>query len=75
MDAQFKQFLVSRDRQERRQLLQEMTDFAYNNYANVPLLWLSGLAGVNPKVVVDYKCSTGAYGPVRCHEYTKAVRK
>jgi ABC-type transport system substrate-binding protein len=75
LDAHFRKFLDSKNIGERNQLLREMADFTYKNYANVPLLWLSGLAGINPKVVVEYKCSTGAYGPVRCHEYTQAVRR
>lgn len=74
-DAQFRKYLDSSDVAERNRLLREIADFSYQNYANVPLLWLGGLAGINPKVVVDYKCATSAFGPVRCHEYTKAVRK
>ncbi|MEK7806973.1 MAG: ABC transporter substrate-binding protein, partial [Chloroflexota bacterium] len=52
LDANFRKFLDSNDVAERTRLQREMTDFSYKNYANVPLLWLGGLAGINPKVVV-----------------------
>jgi ABC-type transport system substrate-binding protein len=75
LDERWRKFLNSANPVERRSLSQEMADFTYTNYAAVPLLFLSGLAGINPAVVVEYKCHTQASGPVRCHEYTKAVRK
>jgi dipeptide transport system substrate-binding protein len=75
LEEQWRKFVNSADPVERRSLSREMADFTYNNYATVPLLWLSGLAGIDPKVVVEYKCHTLASGPVRCHEYTQVVRR
>jgi peptide/nickel transport system substrate-binding protein len=75
IDESWKKYLKSIDLVERRQLLQQMANFIYDNYASVPILWLSGLAGIDPKVVAEYKCDFEIMGPTRCHEYTKAVRK
>jgi ABC-type transport system substrate-binding protein len=75
LDGRWKKFLNSIDLAERGQILREMGDFIYDATPSIPLLWMSGLAGINPAVVVDYKCDFEIMGPTRCHEYTKAVRK
>jgi peptide/nickel transport system substrate-binding protein len=75
IDERWKKFLNSIDPVERTQILKDLGNFVYQEYAVIPLLWLSGLAGFNPAVVVDYKCDFEIMGPTRCHEYTKAVRK
>ena len=75
IDERWKQFVGSIDPLVRQRALQDIGDFVYNNYATVPLLWLGGLAGIDPKVVAEYKCDTEGSGPAKCHEYTKAVRK
>jgi peptide/nickel transport system substrate-binding protein len=75
IDERWARYLNSSDPEERRQLLREMADFIYDNYASVPILWLSGLAGIDPEVVVEYKCDFEVMGPTRCHEYTRPVRR
>ncbi len=75
INERWTKFVQSSDPVERRQLQTDIGQFLYDNYASIPLLGLSGLAGINPKQIVEYKCNTEALGPTRCHEYTQAVRK
>ncbi len=75
LDEKWKRFARSLDFDERIQLLREMSDFVYQQYSVVPLLWLGALAGVDPDVVAEYKSNMFVFGPARHHEYTQAVQK
>jgi dipeptide transport system substrate-binding protein len=75
VDERWKKFLNTVEPAERTKLLKEMANFMYDATPTVPLLWLSGLAGINPAVVAEYQCDFEIMGPTRCHEYTKAVRR
>ncbi len=75
VNERWTKFVNSIDPAQRRQLQTDIGQYLYDNYASIPILGLSGLAGINPKLIVEYKCNTEALGPTRCHEYTKAVRK
>jgi peptide/nickel transport system substrate-binding protein len=75
INERWTKWVNSADPVERRKLQTEIGQFLYDNYASIPLLGLSGLAGINPKLIVEYKCHTEALGPTRCHEYTQPVRK
>ena len=52
---------------------QRLGDYFHNEHLTVPLIWLFAEVGFNPNVVVDYEISMLHFGPVRYHEYTKAV--
>ncbi len=54
---------------------QRLGDFFHNEHITVPLIWLFAEVGINPDVVEDYEISMLHFGPVRYHEYTKAVYK
>jgi len=75
IEERWKKFNQSIDRNERGQILREIGDHLYNEYANIPILWLYGEVGVNPKVVADYKANQLVFGAARSHEFTKAASK
>ena len=52
---------------------QRMGDYFHDEHLTVPLLWLFAEVALNPNVVADYEISMLHFGPVRYHEYTKAV--
>ena len=62
------------DDKERFQMLREVGDFLYNEYATLPLLFLNAEVAADPKVVAEYKADIGAFGASVGHEYTKATR-
>ncbi len=63
------------DADERLRLAQELGDFWRDQNVSIPLLWLFAEAGVNPNIVAEYRSNHLHFGPVRYHEYTKAVFK
>lgn len=75
IEERWKKFNQSIDRNERGQILREIGDHLYNEYANIPMLWLYGEVGVNPKVVADYKANMLVFGAARSHEFTEAASK
>ncbi len=54
---------------------QRLGDWFHNEHVTAPLLWLFAEVGINPNVVADYGVNMLHFGPVRYHEYTKAVYK
>jgi len=63
------------DADTRFKMGQDLGDFFHNENVTMPLLWLFAEVGVNPNVVESYEVSQLHFGPVRYHEYTKAVYK
>jgi peptide/nickel transport system substrate-binding protein len=61
--------------EDRRQLSMTFGDWWVNNYISAPLVWLFGYAVVNPSIVQEYSVNMLHMGPIRYHEYTKAVLK
>ena len=53
----------------------EVADWVYNNYLVVPLFYIFPQVLIDPNVVAEYQANHLHYGPVRHHEYTKAVYK
>ena len=63
------------DVDERKRLAQEFGDWFVNNHIAAPIIWLFAFAAVNPNVVQEYEVNMVHMGPVRYHEFTKAVYK
>lgn len=63
------------DLKERLKMSKELGDWWKANHVTVPLFWVIPEVGVDPKVVEDYTVNQLHFGPVRYHEYTKAVFK
>ena len=72
VDQKYEQFIATADPQEQDQILREVGNHLFAEYASLPLFWLSTEFVVNPKVVADYK--TSGMLPPRHLEYIKAVR-
>jgi peptide/nickel transport system substrate-binding protein len=66
---------ASVDNAERTQLVTQVGDYLYDNYASVPLFWIFPVLAVDPSVVEEYSASMINTGPTRSHEYTKLVKK
>ena len=54
---------------------QTVADWVYDNYLVVPLFYIFPQVLIDPNVVAEYQANHLHYGPVRHHEYTKAVYK
>jgi peptide/nickel transport system substrate-binding protein len=61
------------DLEERLKMSRELGDWWKANHVTGPLFWVFPEVGVDPKVVEDYTVNQLHFGPVRYHEYTKAV--
>jgi ABC-type transport system substrate-binding protein len=72
VDQKYEQFIASADPQEQDQLLREAGNYLFEEYASLPLFWLSTEFVANPRVVADYK--TSGMLPPRHLEYIKAVK-
>jgi peptide/nickel transport system substrate-binding protein len=72
VDQKYEQFIASADPQEQEQLLREAGNYLFEEYASLPLFWLSTEFVANPRVVADYK--TSGMLPPRHLEYIKAVK-
>ena len=72
-ESAFTKFRESVDEVERLQILKDVGNFLYEQYATLPLLFLYAEVGVNPKVVAEYKADIGFFGASVGHEYTKAA--
>jgi len=72
IDQKYEQYTATADPQEQDQLLREIGDHLFEEYATLPLFWLYTEFVVNPKVVADYK--TSGIFPPRHLEYIKAVQ-
>jgi ABC-type transport system substrate-binding protein len=60
--------------EERDKISQEFgTLWVQEKHFSVPLMWVTSEAAFNPSVVADYTVNQLHMGPVRYHEYTKAV--
>jgi len=71
IDQKYEQYTAIADPQEQDQLLREIGNYVFEEYATLPLFWLHTEFVVNPKVVADYK--TSGIFPPRHLEYIKAV--
>ncbi|MBM3924779.1 MAG: ABC transporter substrate-binding protein [SAR202 cluster bacterium] len=60
---------------ERRKLASDLGTLWLKESYSVPLLWIFGEAAINQSVVEDYAVNQLHMGPIRYHEYTKAVQK
>jgi len=67
-----KQVDVAVDSQERDRLQREMGNILFEEFAHIPLFWISAEFVVNPKVVTEY-ITTGHFGP-RHLDYIKLAR-
>jgi ABC-type transport system substrate-binding protein len=72
IDQKYEQYIATVDQQEQDQLLREMGNHLFAEYATLPLFWLYTEFVANPKVVADYK--TSGIFPPRHLEYIKATR-
>jgi len=66
---------ASADSQERIRLAHGFGDWWIANAISVPLVWVFNDGYVNPAIVAEYKVNMVHMGPIRYHEYTKAVMK
>ena len=73
VDDIYEKLVPETDLDERDRLLREAGNFLFNEYATIPLFWLSAEFVVNPKIVADYP--TSGQFPPRDLEKVKAVRK
>ena len=72
LETKIKELSVTADPSKRESILSTMGNHLYEEYATVPLFWLSTDFVVNPTVVADYQTSGAA--PPRNLEYVKATR-
>jgi ABC-type transport system substrate-binding protein len=72
VDQKYEQFIATADPQEQDRILREVGNHLFEEYASLPLFWLSTEFVANPQVVADYK--TSGMLPPRHLEYIKAVR-
>lgn len=72
IDQKYEQYIATADQQEQDQLLREMGNHLFAEYATLPLFWLYTEFVANPKVVADYQ--TSGIFPPRHLEYMKAAR-
>ena len=72
VDQQYEQLIAAVDLKEQDQILREVGNYLFAEYATLPLFWLSTEFVVNPQVVADYK--TSGMLPPRHLEYIKARR-
>jgi peptide/nickel transport system substrate-binding protein len=72
VDQQYDHLIASVDLQEQDQILREVGNYLFAEYATLPLFWLSTEFVVNPQVVADY--TTSGMLPPRHLEYIKARR-
>jgi ABC-type transport system substrate-binding protein len=70
-DQKYEQYTATANPQEQDQLLREIGNHLFDEYATLPLFWLYTEFVVNPKVVADYK--TSGIFPPRHLEYIKAA--
>ena len=63
IDQKYEQYTATADPQEQDQLLREIGNHVFEEYATLPLFWLYTEFVVNPKVVADYKTS-GIFPPL-----------
>jgi ABC-type transport system substrate-binding protein len=61
--------------EERRQLASDLGTLWLKEGYSIPLLWIFGEAAINQSVVEDYSVNQLHMGPIRYHEYTKAVQR
>jgi peptide/nickel transport system substrate-binding protein len=72
VDQKYEQFIATADPQEQDQILREVGNHLFEEYASLPLFWLSTEFVANPQVVADYQ--TSGMLPPRHLEYIKAAR-
>jgi len=67
--------LVTTTFAERDKISQDFAEQWLAKGFSVPLMWVTAEVAYNPSVVADYTVNQLHMGPVRYHEYTKAVTK
>jgi len=72
VDQKYEQFIATADSQEQDQILREVGNHLFEEYASLPLFWLYTEFVANPQVVADYQ--TSGMLPPRHLEYLKAAR-
>jgi len=72
LDAAYERMVDSTLPADRDRFMREGGNVLYDNYATLPMFWLSVRFAVNPEVVADYV--TSGNRPPRDFEYVKAVR-
>jgi peptide/nickel transport system substrate-binding protein len=72
IDQKYEQYVATTDPQAQDQLLREIGNQLFDEYATLPLFWLYTEFVANPQVVADYK--TSGIFPPRHLEYIKAVQ-
>ena len=75
IEQRLARFAQSVDSAERLQILKEIGNLLYDEYATLPLLYLYGEVAIDPRVVAEYKADIGAFGASVGHEFTKAAKK
>ncbi len=72
LDAAYERLVDSTLPADRDRFMREGGNVLYDNYATLPMFWLSVRFAVNPEVVADYV--TSGNRPPRDFEFVKAVR-
>jgi len=72
VDQKYEQFIATADPQEQDQILREVGNHLFEEYASLPLFWLYTEFVANPQVVADY--NTSGMLPPRHLEYIKAAK-
>jgi peptide/nickel transport system substrate-binding protein len=71
LEERIKRLQASSDSSERLELLKEVGNHLYEEFATMPILFLYGETLINPAVVAEYKADIGAFGASVDHEYTR----
>jgi hypothetical protein len=72
IDQKYDQLVAAAEPQEQQQILRQVGDKLFEEYATLPLFWLYPEFVVNPQVVADYH--TSGIFPPRHLEYLKAAK-
>jgi ABC-type transport system substrate-binding protein len=74
IDQNYAQFIKTADQAERDRLMREIGNHKFNEYPEIPLVWVHTEVLVNPKVVPEYVYPGVIFGAVTHLEYIKGAR-
>jgi ABC-type transport system substrate-binding protein len=73
LEERYPKYLQSVDPVERGRLLREIGDYTYEQYLNIPIIWLLGEIVADPDIVADYHFSGGIAGTYTHMAFIDAV--
>ena len=74
IDKLYEQSALEFDPSRRENLLREIGDIKFRNFAEIPLFWVPAAVGLNPEVVKDYVFPGTISGQISHLEYVEAAQ-